>query len=364
MRNLLKSHAVLHSMLFVVFLHYSATATAQAYIPEATTLLPLKPSLPLTSSMQQLQQRITAQPNDDGNTLALAALYMQGARQPGYDDWFHQAEQLLHQVHDKNRGYWLLQADLQQQQHQFDQALVSLARVFAAEPDNVNASLMAARIYLAQANNAKAQQACGRLWQQSLFLFSACSYEVAGRRGALKSSYPALQQLWQQQQPLAAGLDVWLRGILAEQAELLGDKDAAIQWLEPILAEAPTSIWLKWSDLLLEAERPQQVYQQLSALQQQRPLTDSLLLRLALSEQQLKVGTEYGGLLDERMAVRIARGDTDHIADLAHYYLRFKQSVSSALPYAELNYQSAKEPDDYRLLQRCRQAVTNLQVSL
>ena len=336
----------------------SLAAYATPFTPQADLPLPLQQALPLTEHMQKLTTLLAHTPQDD-TRLELVRLYLRGARKPGFDAWFHHSEQLLHSVTAAGASsvsYHVLQADLQQQQHQFSQALHTLSRVFAAAPYHQQASLMAARIHLAQHHTALAQQACNRLWQQDLFLFSVCSYEVAGRGGDWAQSYIQLQKLWQRQ-TLTPELDIWLRGILAEQAEQLQLTAAAQQWLTPVLLQAPTSLWLKWADLSLELGEAQQVYQRLEEKQQQYPLSDGLLLRLALAERQLGDSAYYSTLLTERMDVRLARGDTDHAADLAHYFLRLKYDAKAALHWATINYQTAKEPDDMRLLTLSENAV-------
>lgn len=336
----------------------SLPVVAAPFKPQADSTLQLQQTLPLTEHMQKLTMQLVHQPQDE-TRLELVQLYLSGARKPGFDAWFHRAEQLLQAVAPAAASsveYQVLQADLQQQQHQFSLALDTLSGVFAAQPHHRHASLMAARIHLAQHQPVLAQQACNRLWQQDLFLFSVCSYEAAGRAGDLAQSYTQLQKLWQRQ-TLTPELDIWLRGILAEQAEQLQLPAAAQQWLTPVLQQAPTSLWLKWADLSLQLGEAQLVYHQLAEKQQQYPLSDGLLLRLALAERQLGDSVFYSTLLTERMDVRLARGDTEHAADLAHYFLRLKYDANAALHWATINYQTAKEPDDVRLLTLSENAV-------
>ena len=216
---------------------------------------------------------------------------------------------------------------------------------------------MAARIYLATAQHQAAQDACARLWQQDLFLFSVCSYEVAGRKGNWQQSYTALQTLYQRQRSLPITIELWLRGILAEQAEQTGQLAQARDWLNPVLAQAPTSLWLKWADLSLALADDELVYQQLMPKHQQLALADSLLVRLAAAEQNLNKGTIISTELAQSVKLRLARGDTDHAADIAHYYLKVNPDAEAALHWAELNYLSAKEPDDLVLLQQSKAAL-------
>lgn len=335
------------------------TAGATVFKPDVSDQLALDNMLPLSSDMLQLQQALQHS-SDDNQRLQLAHLYLSGARRPGFDAWFHQAEQLLALVSEDSRQslqYLLLQADIQQQQHQFNAALQTLNKVLLQQPQHIQASLMEARVHLALKQPDSAQQACGRLWQQDLFLFSVCSYEVAGRRGNWQQSYAALLQLWQRQQSLPAELDIWLRGILAEQAEQLGLVATAKQWLTPVLVQAPTSLWIKWSDLSLALGQPESVYQQLNLLASDYALADSLLLRLARAEKQLSKAPVFTTQLQQRMQLRLLRGDTEHAADLVHYFLHISPEASTALYWAERNYQSAKEPDDEYLLHLSRHKV-------
>ncbi|GAB59326.1 tetratricopeptide repeat protein [Rheinheimera nanhaiensis] len=341
----------MRNVLLLICVFWLAQPGATEYRPDGNERWVLHTGLPLTDDMILLHQEMDKGGNDAAR-LQLARAYLHGARRPGFDDWFHQAEQLLQGVSANGRtttDYFLLVADIQQQQHQFVAALESLAKVFQLHSTHVQASLMAARVYLALDQLDNAQRACGRLWQQDLFLFSVCQYEVAGRRGQWQQSYSALQQLWQRQPNLPVALDIWLRGILAEQAEQLGLNVIAIQWLEPVLAQAPTSIWLKWADLSLSLGQGRAVYQLLSELPLSQ-LADSLLVRLARAEIQLGKPGSYTETLHDRMQVRLARGDSEHAADVAHYFFYIVDDAKAALQWAERNYHTAKEPDDKHLL--------------
>ncbi len=349
--------------LFLLLVAWCSVACAQSYKPAANETLVIGSALPLTDKMVALQQRITMQP-EDSDLLKLTALYLQGARQPGYDSWFHDAEYWLSKVSTDSRSgtdYWLLLADLEQQQHQFDAALSRLEQVFKLQPQHLSASLMAARIYLATAQHQAAQNACARLWQQDLFLFSVCSYEVAGRKGDWQQSYTALQALYQRQQSLPLAIELWLRGILAEQAEQTGQLAQAREWLSPVLAQAPTSLWLKWADLSLALADYEPVYQRLLAKHQQLGLADSLLVRLAAAEQRLNKNSVIKPELAQKIALRLKRGDTDHAADIAHYYLKVAPDADAALHWAEINYLTAKEPDDLVLLKQSKLALRHQQ---
>lgn len=331
--------------------------------PAATDVFQLQPAIPEQTELVPLQQAYQHSPSFE-NKLNLVNAYLQVARRPGRSDYFHQAEALLaeHDLQTQQTPALLLsQADILQQQHHFSAALKRLDQLLQTAPQHLQANLMAARIQLAMGETEAAQRACNRLLREALFFFATCSYEVTGRKGQWQQAYQGLTALFKQNANLSPELDIWVRGILAEQAEQLQDLHGAIAWLEPILTQAPTSIWLKWADLQLAVAQPQAVYQRLAELAEQLPLEDSLLLRLAIAERELGLAAHYVTQIDEQMQVRILRQDQDHAADLAHYFLRFTANAEAALHWAELNYQSAREPDDLALLLQSRVAVKQAQ---
>jgi hypothetical protein len=341
--------ALLSTSCFVV------RGTAFASQAQPDFVLQAKSNTVLPANIARLETK--AQQSQAGEAqVELALAYLQLARQPGWSRYFDKAQQLLNSSGlPASVPYWLALADSAQQQHQFQTALQHLAKIQAKEPGNINALLMAQRIHLVQNNLSAAQQQCTKLvGQQELFLLSLCSLEVAGRQGKTKDSYKALQLLARQWQTLPLPQQQWLVAVLAEQAEILQQPQQARAWLEQLLFQSDTSgsplpLWVKWADLTLP-DHPELVYQRLQRLHQRHALEDSLLLRLALAEQQQQAQTQYQQLMQQRVLLREQRQDTLHSADLAHYYLRLEPNAVKALYYARLNFQQAQEPDDQSLL--------------
>lgn len=354
----LSDFAAVYLLLWSVIAGLPTAASASP--PSAELVLQAKPATPLPEDVRLLQQK-AAKSLSNADQVALAQAYLQLARQPGWSRYFDKAQQLLKKAQPPHSvPYWLALADSAQQQHQFADALRYLARVQQLEPENINAILMKNRIYLVQNNTGAALQECKKLMgQQELFLLSLCSMEVTGRQGKIKDSYKALQLLARQQHALPLDQQHWLLAVLAEQAEASGHRQQARAWLEqallaPETQQAPLPLWVKWADLALEQDS-KLVYQKLHDLQQQQPLEDALLLRLALAEQQSSSASSYQQLMQQRVLLREQRSDSLHSADLAHYYLRLAPDYHKALHYAQLNFQQAQEPDDYNLLTRALQ---------
>jgi hypothetical protein len=278
------------------------------------------------------------------------SMLMQQARLPGQSNLIQQALIRFSKLEPQPKAeYWLLAADMAQQQHQFTKAKAALEQA-AQLQQQPQIPLMQARIALVEAKPEQAMRYCKQLLAlQELFLFELCSLEVAGRNGQTAHSYPLLQRIAKRKN-IPAQLRLYLQAVLAEQAEQLQQPTIAAQHLQPWLAQAPVPMWLKWADLSM-AIAPQQVYQQLSNLGQQLPLEDGLLLRLARAEQLLQAGNQHLTAVAERIALRERRQDLLHSADLTYFYLFLQTDNDKARRYAGINYQQAREPDDLKLAQ-------------
>lgn len=303
------------------------------------------------------QLLLAAMPNTDNNTppMTQIASLLHQARFPGYSGLFLQAQLKFNQLQPpaapeqqaQHAEYWLLRADIAQQQHQFSAALAALLQAEKLQPQP-QIALVRARIALVQAAPKQALAACKTLLsQQELFLFQLCSLEAIGRDGQAAQSYPLLLKL-AKQADIPLSLRLYLQAVLAEQAEALQQPLVAAGHLLPWLPQAPVPFWNKWADLML-LQDPGAVYQQLHSLAQNLTLEDSLLLRLARAEQLTQSTSRYQALISAQIQLRERRRDQLHSADLAYYFLHLQPNQTKAHHYAGINYQQAKEPDDLKL---------------
>jgi hypothetical protein len=286
--------------------------------------------------------------NNNGSALQQIASLLQQARLPGQSRLFQQAQLHFQQLApEPSAEYWLISADLAQQQHQFDAALAALQQAELLQPQP-QIALVRARIALVRAQPKQALTACKPLLAfKELFLFQLCSLEAIGRAGKVDQSYPLLLKLARQtDMPLPERL--YLQATLAEQAEWLQQPTVATAHLLPWLSQAPVPFWIKWADLTLSLE-PATVYQRLATLNKDAALEDSLLLRLARAEQLTNQGQQYQQLAAAQIQLRERRQDLLHSADLAYFYLHLQPNARKAQQYSGLNYQQAKEPDDQKL---------------
>jgi len=285
----------------------------------------------------------------DTETAQIATL-MKQARLPGQSKLIQQALIQFSKLEPQNNAdYWLLEADIAQQQHQFVRAIAALERAAQLQPQP-QIPLMLARIALVEAKPEQALRYCKQLLTlRELFLFELCTLEATGRNGQAEKSYPLLQRM-AKRTDIPAELRMYLQTVLAEQAEQLQQLTIAAQHIEPWLANAPVPMWLKWADVLM-ATAPQQVYNQLSKLGQQVTLEDALLLRLARAEQLTLADNQYLKAVTEQIALRERRQDLLHSADLTYFYLFLQPNIAKARHYAGINYLQAREPDDLKLAQ-------------
>lgn len=249
--------------------------------------------------------------------------------------------------------WWLARADLLQFEHRFDDALKAIDKVLTEGHLQQNALLMQARIHLTRHNLEAANSACNQLAEYSAMdIVATCLLEVRGRAGELDGSYQALQRLQSRNQDSRSALSLWRMQILAEQAQLLGRYDEALQWLEhERYAEQPLVVQKQIVDVFFAMGRSDAVLDLNEPCPQVNELpVDSMLVRIAHAERIQDNRSCWRDLAKERMQIRALRADELHTSDLAYYFIYVEPAAEHALHWAELNFSVAKEPFDRELL--------------
>ncbi|WP_157209806.1 tetratricopeptide repeat protein [Marinimicrobium agarilyticum] len=308
--------------------------------------------------MSVLQSRWAEQP---GAMLEQVQRMLDRASRPGYAHLYGQAEkQLSVPVHNDSERMlvWLLWAEVEQHQHNFDSALSALGRVFESDSTHVEARLMAARIRLIQGEYEQARQHClALIGNTDLLTASICALEVASYRGSLKSSYQQLTALVARQGVPEDARGAWVVQMLADMALRLEQAEEAAHWLDQRFSNANVSYLLQWADAQLALAQFEVVMRRLEPIVDAAPaVDDSLALRLALAEKALE-GRKWQDYIASRMTLRVQREDTEHAADLARYYLHLEPNPEKALHWAEVNWESAREHADRQLLLQARNGV-------
>ncbi|MES2673008.1 MAG: hypothetical protein V4660_02155 [Pseudomonadota bacterium] len=317
----------------------------------------------ITSPLQDNQSNTQA--GDTTAIVAVANAYLAQAALPGQSRLYGLAQAVLKPAIEKSvkenkpidKNLWLVWAQVQQHQHNFVVAQQALEKVLQQDPTNINANLLAARIYVIQENPLAARNACLKLLGSAdLFTVTACSLEANTylNPGDLGSSYQQLKQLIHSQGLPRDERGTWLIQMLADMALRNKDPSAAASWLEQRLKNASVNYLSQWADVQLELNNAAQVIQHLTQVLNNAPeMDDALLLRLALAEKKINAPERlWQSQLTERILLREQRQDNLHANEMTVYYLDINPNPVKALYWARINIVSAKEAHDKELLAR------------
>jgi hypothetical protein len=253
---------------------------------------------------------------------------------------------------------------VQQHQHNFVVAQTALEKVFAADPSNETANLLAARIFIIQEKPLAARNACLKLLGHAdLITITACSLEANSylHPNDLNNSYQQLADSIQRQGLPNDERATWIIQLLADFAMRNNDPATAATWLQQRLPNASVNYLTQWADVQLALNNSQAVITKLAPIVNAAPeMDDALLVRLALSEKHIGKGhgekeKHWQTLLAERVTLREQRQDSLHDSELALYYLDISPNAQKALHWAEINFSNTREYSDKKLLTRAQQ---------
>lgn len=335
----------------------ASTAQGAGITPSSTDTIIATWPVSRSTEIRNAEAAAQSQPNNPSSALLLANTYLAQASLPGEAHLYGLAQSLLKPFIENGTDradLWMAWAQIQQHQHAFDEALAALNQGFDRGEPNVNAQLLAARIYLIKGDPTAARSACLKLLGHGdLLTTSACTLEAISFQGDLTSSYQQLTELVQRQGLPQDERGPWLMQILADMALRLDDPLTAEKWLQrQNLGSASVNFLGQWADVQLILNQPQNVLDALQPIvEKATTIDDALLLRLALAEKTLE-GQRWERQLDARMAQRERRADTQHASELARYYLDINPRPQKALHWAQVNWQNAREHSDRKLLER------------
>jgi hypothetical protein len=156
----------------------------------------------------------------------------------------------------------------------------------------------------------------------------------------------------------------------------------AARWLDNFSPRISTNYLAQWADIQLTLGNSAEVLQTLApVVDAAGVMDDALLLRLAIAEKSLNLSSEvapatsdsrseqprslheslnrdvsrWQALMQARVALREERGDREHAAQMARYYLDLRPDAERALHWAKLNTVSSREYTDNELLRRAEQ---------
>jgi tetratricopeptide (TPR) repeat protein len=318
----------------------------------------------LLSNARKADAAVATPPPTDANSAALLARRaIELGRATGDPRAFGRAEAVLAPwwtAPDPPAAIRLMRASLRQQKHDFAGAKMDLDALIAGGESSAQARLNRAALLMAQGEPKLALADCQALAARvSALVSAACTAAAEGTSGQLDA---AIQQLSQALQAPGVTTDapewLWAQTLLAELLEAQGTTRAANAAYGRALAVAPSDPYLLAvaADFYLSQNQGQKVLDLLTPHAEQ----DSLLLRIVIAEQQLRISssasTQRRTDLQARFSLASSRGEDYHNRELARRALDVLGDPPAALALAQKNWQSQKEPADAILLLRAARA--------
>lgn len=270
------------------------------------------------------------------------------------DDLWQAVQPQLAQLSAQQQAlWWVSRADVLQFEHRFDEALAALQNAYEQGHYRATIHLMQARIALTQADTAAAQRACQQLADYApMDVTATCLLEVKGRNGELSSTYPVLKALHARNNDASSELSLWRRQLLAEQAHLLGAYDEALHWLQyRQYQQQPVVMQKQIIEIFVTTQRAAEALTIAGGCPTTNAIpVDSLIVRFAHAEQVSQQSSCWRELAQQRIDIRVLRGDRLHAADLAYYFTYVTADAERALQWAQHNSDVAQEPFDQQLL--------------
>ena len=330
---------------------------AAPYLPkddaEILERLPSRRDDPAMAELRGLRAALAAAPGDPAAAASLARRYFELASAEGDPRYVGYAEGALRpwKAADAPAEVLFVRALLRQYRHDFGGALADLQRALALEPARGEARAWRAAILMVQADYAAAARECAALEGLAGELQAAgCAAYLEATTGNARSAYQRLAGALRRDPSADPFLRVWTLTRLAEMAARLGDPAAAERHYREALALGVTDNFLlaAYADFLLERSRAAEVVALLKDWQR----SDTLLLRLALAEQALRMpeAQPHARALGERFAAAGLRGEKLHLAEEARYLLDLAGDSRAALAAAAENWKSQREPRDALVL--------------
>jgi tetratricopeptide (TPR) repeat protein len=337
----------------------TTTARAEPFVPESDSeVVEQLRDRPLDRSdreLRQLRAALRRSPKQLPLAISVAQRCLQMARRNGDPRYTGYAEAALApwwNLSDAPTAVRLLKAIVMQSVHQFSPALEELDNLAHIDPSNAQVWMTRASIFQVQGRYSEAKSDCEQLGALGRTVYSeACLSDLQGLTGDAEAAYAHLEQLRQQNTPLAG----WLNLMEAELMERQGHwREADRHFQDAVGANDDAYTRGAYADFLLDQSRPDEVI----ALLEGSERVDPLLLRLALAYQQRQDARLAGAVrtLQARFDAARLRGDAVHMREEARFDLELVHDRPRALQLAVENWQIQKEPADLRILLACARA--------
>jgi tetratricopeptide (TPR) repeat protein len=250
---------------------------------------------------------------------------------------------------------WLLKAQIQQYNHEFNAAKDNLKKALSINSQNDSALLMLSRLQILEKNYKEAKKTCIKLIGISdITTSSVCLFEAESYLGNTESSYKKLKNLAETTTFNTPEYKNWVYLLLADISNRLNQPQESERWLDKGFDKQDINFIIHWADQKLAVKKFTQTYKTLSTIVSEIDhIEDSILLRLAIAEKNI-AGQEgiWQHKIKERIHIREQRQDTVHASDIAKFYIHINSNPEKAVYWAQINWQQVQEPRDKQLLEQ------------
>jgi Tfp pilus assembly protein PilF len=335
-----------------------SAAWSAPHVPDSDDVvlerLPTRPGDPAQRELRELRAALAKDPRDPARAIALARRHFDLAQAEGDPRHIGYAEAALRGLPESGGAVTellVVRAQLAQYQHDFAQAIALFERALAAEPEDREALAWSAAVRMVQADYAGARRDCERLAKvASELLGTGCVAHVAAATGSLRAAYARLLKSLAQHPGARPSLRQWVRILLADMAQRLGDARAAdSHYRAAFELGAPDQYLLAaYAEFLLDERRPAEA----GALLRGWERSDTLLLQIARAAKALgrAEAPRLAGILQSRYAEAAQRGTRLHAQDEARFRLEFLGDAAGAVALAAQNWIEQREGADARIL--------------
>lgn len=310
--------------------------------------LPTRRDDPAMAELRQLRTALAASPRDADSATRLAQRYFDLATAEGDPRYVGYAEAALRPWPGDEAPAEVLftRGLLRQYRHDFSGGLKDFERALDRDPGHIGARAWRAAIFMVQADYAAAARECEALGDYASELTTTgCLAYIEATTGRTRAAYERLNAALERRPKASAEARLWTLTRLAEMAWRLGDAALAERHFSAALKLGTDNFLLAaYADFLLEQGRPKEVV----ALLQDWVRSDTLLLRLAIAEQALKLpaARAHSQALAERFAAAALRGERLHMGEEARFLLDLKGDARAALAVGLENWKEQREPRD------------------
>jgi len=332
----------------------ASAALAAPHVPpdESTVLerLPGRRDDPAMAELRRLRAALAAAPKNAANAARLAQAYFDRANaegDPRYVGYASAALKPWEGSDDAPAVVLFTRGLLKQYRHDFAGGLKDFAATIEREPGHIGAHAWRAAIFMVQADYAAAARECTTLGELASELMSTgCLAYVEATTGGTRDAYQRLAAALERRRDASPETRLWALTRLAEMAWRLGDIAVAERHFGAALKLGVDDNFLlaAYADFLLEQDRPKEVV----ALLKDWVRSDTLLLRLAIAEDRLKLpeARAHAQALADRFAAAALRGERLHMGEEARFLLDLKRDARAALAVALENWKDQREPRD------------------